>query len=50
MFAWSGLQYSGPEQDPDRNARSRMLGGSVDELRAQAAGRLPPRWIRPACR
>ncbi|GAA4608829.1 AcrR family transcriptional regulator [Actinoplanes octamycinicus] len=49
MFAWSGLQYSGPDQDPDRESRTRMLQGGVDRLRAmQAAGRLPAE-VDPAC-
>ncbi|WIM93295.1 TetR/AcrR family transcriptional regulator [Actinoplanes oblitus] len=49
MFAWSGLQYSGPEQDPDRESRTRMLQGGVDHLRAmRAAGRLPAE-VDPAC-
>ncbi|KUL27538.1 TetR/AcrR family transcriptional regulator [Actinoplanes awajinensis] len=49
MFAWSGLQWTGPDDDPDRAERSRMLGGGVDQLRAlQAAGRLPAE-VDPAC-
>ncbi|GIE89004.1 TetR/AcrR family transcriptional regulator [Actinoplanes regularis] len=49
MFAWSGLQYTGPHDDPDREARSRMLGDSVTKLRAlQDDGRLPPE-LDPVC-
>ncbi|GAA2715520.1 TetR/AcrR family transcriptional regulator [Actinoplanes palleronii] len=49
MFAWSGLQWTGPDDDPDRAERSRMLGGGVDQLRElQAAGRLPAE-VDPAC-
>ncbi|MEU7871023.1 TetR family transcriptional regulator [Dactylosporangium sp. NPDC049140] len=49
MFAWSGLQYTAPQDDPDREPRARMLGGGVDQLRAlQAAGRLPAE-LDPAC-
>jgi TetR/AcrR family transcriptional regulator len=42
LLAWNGLQYTGPDDDPDHAPRTRMLAESVDELRAlQAAGRLP---------
>ncbi|MEH1165291.1 TetR family transcriptional regulator [Micromonospora sp. CPCC 205539] len=42
MFAWSGLQYTGPDDDPDRASRAESLADSVDELRAlQQAGGLP---------
>ncbi|MFI5911316.1 TetR/AcrR family transcriptional regulator [Dactylosporangium sp. NPDC051541] len=34
VFAWSGLQYTGPDGDPDREARARLLGASVEQLRA----------------
>jgi TetR/AcrR family transcriptional regulator len=41
LFAWSGLQYTGPDDDPDRDSRTRMLTGGVEEIRAlQAAGRV----------
>jgi AcrR family transcriptional regulator len=49
MFAWSGLQYTGPDDDPDRDTRTEMLGSSVAQLRAlQDAGRLPPE-LDPVC-
>ncbi|AEV85343.1 TetR family transcriptional regulator [Actinoplanes sp. SE50] len=49
MFAWSGLQYTGPDDDPDRDSRTQMLGGSVTHLRRlQEAGRLPAE-IDPVC-
>ena len=49
VFAWSGLQYTGPDDDPDRTSRAGLLAGSVDELRAhQRAGRLPAE-VDPAC-
>ncbi|MFB9235044.1 TetR/AcrR family transcriptional regulator [Plantactinospora siamensis] len=49
VFAWSGLQYTGPDDDPDRDSRARNLAHGVDELRAlQAAGRLPAE-VDPAC-
>jgi TetR/AcrR family transcriptional regulator len=49
LLAWSGLQYTGPDDDPDRAPRDRRLAGSVAELRAlQEAGRLHPE-VDPAC-
>jgi TetR/AcrR family transcriptional regulator len=49
VFAWSGLQYTGPDDDPDRASRTRLLAGSVDQLRAlQQSGRLPAE-VDPAC-
>jgi len=49
MFAWSGLQYTGPDDDPDRAARSRLLDAAVEDLRAlHRSGRLPAE-IDPAC-
>ncbi|WP_214325676.1 TetR/AcrR family transcriptional regulator [Nonomuraea sediminis] len=49
LLAWSGLQYSGPEGDPDHAARARMLGEGLDGLRElQRAGRLPAE-LDPAC-
>ena len=42
LLAWSGLQYTGPDSDPDQASRARMLTGSLDELRAlRRSGRLP---------
>ena len=49
VFAWSGLQYTGPDDDPDRTSRTQLLTNSVDELRAlQQSGRLPAE-VDPAC-
>lgn len=49
LLAWSGLEYTGPESDPDHAPRSERLAGPVEELRArQAAGGLPAE-IGPAC-
>ncbi|MFD6162137.1 TetR/AcrR family transcriptional regulator [Nocardia sp. NPDC060256] len=42
LMAWGGLEYTGPDSDPDHAPRARMLAHSVEELRTlQAAGRLP---------
>ncbi|WP_330180599.1 TetR family transcriptional regulator [Nocardia sp. NBC_01503] len=42
LLAWTGLQYTGPADDPDHEPRARMLTESVEELRAlQDAGQLP---------
>ncbi|WAL63568.1 TetR family transcriptional regulator [Amycolatopsis cynarae] len=49
LLAWSGLEYAGPETDPDQAPRSQRMRGSVDEIRAlQAAGHLPSE-VDPAC-
>lgn len=49
LLAWSGLQYTGPADDPDHAPRTRMLNTTVDELRAlQESGRLP-KELDPAC-
>ena len=49
LLAWSGLQYAGPDDDPDHATRGQLLTESVDELRAlQASGRLPTE-LDPAC-
>lgn len=49
MLAWSGLQYTGPDDDPDRATRTQMLADSVEELRArQQSGQLPAE-VDPAC-
>lgn len=49
LFAWGGLEYAGPETDPDHAPRSERLQGYLDEIRArQAAGRLPAE-VDPAC-
>lgn len=42
LLAWSGLEYTGPDSDPDHASRATLLQDSVSELRAlQAANRLP---------
>jgi len=49
LFAWSGLQYTGTDDDPDRASRTQLLAESVDRLRAlQQSGRLPAE-MDPAC-
>jgi TetR/AcrR family transcriptional regulator len=49
MLAWSGLQYTGPDDDPDHDSRTQLLSDSVDQLRAlQRSGRLPSE-VDPAC-
>jgi AcrR family transcriptional regulator len=49
LLAWGGLEYSGPETDPDHAPRSERLRHSVDRLRGlQAAGKLPAE-VDPAC-
>ncbi|HJP72964.1 MAG TPA: TetR/AcrR family transcriptional regulator [Pseudonocardiaceae bacterium] len=42
LLAWSGLEYAGPETDPDHEPRSKQLAGAVDEFRQlRDAGKLP---------
>ncbi|MFD1546125.1 TetR/AcrR family transcriptional regulator [Nonomuraea guangzhouensis] len=49
LLAWSGLEYTGPDDDPDHAPRARLLAESVDQVRAlQTAGRLPAE-VDPAC-
>ncbi len=49
LLAWSGLQYTGPDGDPDHAPRARILAESVGELRAlRDSGRLPEE-VDPAC-
>ena len=49
LFAWFGLEYSGPESDPDHEGRAERFQRDIDEVRAlQAAGRLPAE-MDPAC-
>ena len=49
LLAWSGLEYAGPETDPDQESRSRQLQGDVNEVRElQLAGKLP-KEVDPAC-
>ena len=49
LLAWGGLEYDGPDTDPDHTARNDRLTGSVTQIRElQAAGRLPDA-LDPAC-
>lgn len=49
LLAWSGLQYTGPDDDLDHASRTRMLADSVEQLRTlQESGRLPAE-VDPAC-
>lgn len=49
LMAWGGLQYTGPETDPDQAARAERMQRAVDEIRAkQEAGDLPAE-LDPAC-
>jgi AcrR family transcriptional regulator len=49
LLAWSGLEYEGPDADPDHAPRTRRLAGTVTQIEAlKAEGRLPE-WVDPAC-
>ncbi|WOX16264.1 TetR/AcrR family transcriptional regulator [Streptomyces sp. N50] len=49
LLAWGGLEYTGPEADPDQGPRTERLAESVADIRErQAAGALP-REMDPAC-
>ncbi|OXM44034.1 TetR/AcrR family transcriptional regulator [Amycolatopsis alba] len=49
QFAWSGLEYQGSEDDPDRVRRSERLRREVDVIRAlQAEGKVSSE-LDPAC-
>lgn len=49
LLAWSGLEYGGPDTDPDHAPRSARLGGTVDQVaELQKSGQLPE-WVDPAC-
>lgn len=49
LLAWSGLEYAGPDTDPDLIPRAQRLRSSVDEVRSlQEAGRLPA-TLDPEC-
>ncbi len=49
LLAWSGLEYEGPDTDPDHAPRTQRLAGSVAQIAAlKAEGRLPE-WVDPAC-
>lgn len=49
LLAWNGLEYAGPDTDPDHKPRAEQLRNGVHELRElQRAGKLPEE-IDPAC-
>ncbi|WP_410615613.1 TetR/AcrR family transcriptional regulator [Amycolatopsis sp. lyj-109] len=49
LLAWSGLEYEGPDTDPDHAPRSQRLTGTVEQIGAlKAEGRLPD-WVDPEC-
>jgi TetR/AcrR family transcriptional regulator len=49
LVAWSGLEYDGPDADPDHEPRTRRLAGTVAHIESlKAEGRLPE-WVDPAC-
>jgi AcrR family transcriptional regulator len=49
LLAWNGLEYEGPDADPDHKPRAEQLQHGVDELRElQRNGKLPQE-IDPAC-
>ncbi|MEV7093470.1 TetR/AcrR family transcriptional regulator [Amycolatopsis sp. NPDC051045] len=49
LVAWSGLEYDGPDTDPDHAPRTQRLSGTVEQIAAlKAEGRLPE-WVDPAC-
>jgi AcrR family transcriptional regulator len=49
LLAWNGLEYDGPESDPDHKPRAQQLESGVQGLRdLQKAGKLPEE-IDPAC-
>lgn len=49
LLAWGGLEYAGPDTDPDHTPRAQRLQRTVDEIRAQqTAGQLPAE-LDPAC-
>jgi TetR/AcrR family transcriptional regulator len=49
LLAWNGLQYTGPDGDPDHAPRAQILNESLTELCAmQESGRLPAE-MDPAC-
>ncbi|MEV6622150.1 TetR family transcriptional regulator [Amycolatopsis sp. NPDC051106] len=49
LVAWSGLEYESAETDPDNEARTRRLAGTVEQIEAMKAGGRLPEWVDPAC-
>ncbi|HEX4443928.1 MAG TPA: TetR/AcrR family transcriptional regulator [Galbitalea sp.] len=48
LLAWSGLEYSGPDSDPDFNSRSERLTRNADQVRALLANSDLPEGIDPS--
>jgi AcrR family transcriptional regulator len=49
LLAWNGLEYAGPEADPDHEATTHQLQSGVEDFRErQHAGQLPE-GVDPAC-
>ncbi|MER6666875.1 TetR/AcrR family transcriptional regulator [Amycolatopsis japonica] len=49
LLAWSGLEYDGPDSDPDHASRARSLGGTVEQItQLRKSGKLPE-WVDPEC-
>lgn len=49
LLAWGGLEYAGPESDPDHAPRATRMQRSVEQIRAlQESGRLPVE-VDPGC-
>lgn len=49
LLAWSGLEYEGPDTDPDHGPRTRRLAGTVEQISALKAGGRLPEWVDPEC-
>jgi TetR/AcrR family transcriptional regulator len=49
LLAWSGLEYDGPDTDPDHEPRAQRLAGTVEQIAALKAGGRLPEWVDPAC-
>lgn len=49
LLAWGGLEYTGPQDDPDHTPRAERIQGFIDHVRAQQeSGRLSAE-VDPAC-
>ncbi|UQS23483.1 MULTISPECIES: TetR family transcriptional regulator [Amycolatopsis] len=49
LLAWSGLEYDGPDSDPDHAPRSARMQHSVDEIAALQENGALPAEVDPAC-
>jgi TetR/AcrR family transcriptional regulator len=49
LLAWSGLEYEGPDSDPDHAPRTQRLAGTVEQISALKAEERLPEWVDPAC-